>query len=156
MAQSLSRIVLHIIFSTAYRRRTFLTSSLRTDLCAYIGGTLKRMGCPAIVVGAATDHVHILCTLSRVMTVAKLVGDAKAASSRWVKQQCPEKRDPLLVKFEWQKGYAVFSVSPSSVAKARDYVQAQAEHHRRVSFTDEYRAFLRRHGVEHDERHVWG
>jgi putative transposase len=156
MAQSLSRIALHIIFSTAHRRRTFLTSSLRHDLCGYFAGTLNRMDCPAIEVGSATDHVHLLCNLSRTMTVAKLVGDAKAASSRWVKQQRPETKDPLLVKFEWQKGYAAFSVSPSSVAKARCYVRAQEEHHRRVSFMDEYRSFMRRHEVQYDEQHVWG
>ena len=156
MPQSLSRIVLHTIFSTAHRRRTFLTPSLRRDLCSYIAGTVKRMNCPAVAVGAATDHVHVLCNLSRTTTVAKLVGEAKAASSRWLKHQEPETKDPLLVKFEWQKGYAVFSVSPSLVAKARDYVLSQEDHHRRVGFMDEYRALLGRHGVEHDERYVWG
>ena len=155
MPQSLTRLYAHLVFSTK-NREPFLDEAIRPRVHGYLATVIRGLDSPWVVAGGVADHVHVLCNLSRTTTVAKLVGEAKAASSRWLKHQEPETKDPLLVKFEWQKGYAVFSVSPSLVAKARDYVLSQEDHHRRVGFMDEYRALLGRHGVEHDERYVWG
>ena len=94
--------------------------------------------------------MHVLGNLSRTITVAGLVEEAKKGSSKWMKEQGPDYRD-----FFWQGGYGAFSVSESNVEKVRVYVACQEEHHRKVSFQEEYRALCRRHGVSVDERYVW-
>jgi putative transposase len=117
---------------------------------AYLGGTCKALDCPVLKVGGVSDHVHILCALSRSLTIAKLVGEIKRESSKWVKT-----KGKMLGKFAWQSGYGAFSVSQSEVERVRAYIAGQQEHHRIRTFQDEYRAFLRENGVEYDERYVW-
>jgi REP element-mobilizing transposase RayT len=96
------------------------------------------------------DHVHILCNLSRTVTIAQLVEDSKKTTSKWMKEQGTAHRD-----FYWQGGYGSFSVSQSNVEQVRTYIANQEEHHRTVSFQDEFRALCRKHGIEIDERYVW-
>ena len=96
------------------------------------------------------DHVHILCNLSRTVTIAGLVEAAKGGPSKWMKEQGPAYHD-----FYWQGGYGSFSVSQSNVEQVRAYIATQEEHHRGVSYQEEFRALCRKHGVEIDERYVW-
>ena len=117
---------------------------------AYIGGTCKELGCPVLTVGGVADHVHIFCMLTRNHSIAKIVGDVKRASSKWIKS-----KGNLVAKFAWQNGYGVFSVGQSEVERLRAYLAGQEEHHRRKTFQEEYRAFLEEYGVEYDERYVW-
>lgn len=88
-------------------------------------------------------------------TIANVVGTVKKGSSSWIKEQQRERKDPALLKFHWQNGYAAFSVSESKVAAVKRYIQDQEEHHKRVSFQDEYRTFLKKHNVSYDEQYVW-
>jgi len=99
--------------------------------------------------------VHTLFLLSRTETISHVVQVVKQESSKWIKGQLPDRKDPRLVKFQWQKGYGVFSVSESVIPRVKAYISAQAEHHRRMTFQDEYRLLLDKHGVEYDERYVW-
>lgn len=155
MPQSLSRIALHIIFSTKNRERALAYPDLRSELDAYIVGALRNMNCPSIITKSVIDHVHILCLLHRTTTVADLVGGVKKNSSAWIKKQKPDVKDPFLIKFAWQAGYGVFSVSESKIEAVKVYIDNQEEHHKRVTFQEEYRGFLRRYNVEFDERYVW-
>src|SRR5262245_59119810 len=150
MSQSLSRIYLHIVFSTKGRRQYFQDADLRTELHNYLGGTCRNLECPSLCVGGVDDHVHILCRLSRTFTVAELVRELKRESSKWLKTKSTE-----LLDFHWQDGYGAFSVSHSNVETVRKYIAQQAKHHRSETFQDEFRHLLRLHEIEWDERYVW-
>lgn len=150
MPQSLARIVLHVVFSTKNRVPFLKDTDVRTRLHAYMAGVLQNIGCDPILINGVEDHVHILCNLSRTVTVAELVEEAKKSSSKWMKEQ-----GTRFLDFYWQGGYGAFSVSQSNIEQVRDYVAAQEEHHRKVSFQDEFRVLCRKHDVDVDERYVW-
>ena len=150
MPQSLARIILHIVFSTKNRVPFLKDPDHRSRLHAYLAGILQNIGCEPILINGVEDHVHTLCNFSRTITVAGLVEEVKKSSSKWMKEQGPSYRD-----FFSQSGYGAFSVSQSNVEQVRAYVANQAEHHRRVSFQDEFRALCRKHGIEIDEHYVW-
>ena len=150
MPQSLARVVLHVVFSTKNRVPFLKDPEVRARLHAYMAGALQAIGCEPILINGVEDHVHILCNLSRTVTIAGLVETAKGGPSKWMKEQGPAYGD-----FYWQGGYGSFSVSQSNVEQVRAYVAAQEEHHRKVSYQDEFRALCRKHGVEIDERYVW-
>lgn len=149
MPQSLANNLVHLIFSTKNRERC-ITDSLRSDCHAYMATVLKNMDCPALIINSVEDHVHILFLLHRTVALSTAVGDLKSSSSKWIKTQSPELED-----FAWQAGFGAFSVSESNVKAVRKYIENQAEHHRRVSFQEELRTFLEKHGVDYDERYVW-
>jgi putative transposase len=150
MPQSLARAILHVVFSTKNRTPFLRDADLRPRLHAYMAGVLQNIGCDPILINGVEDHVHILCNLSRTLTMAGLVEEVKKASSKWMKDQGASYHD-----FFWQAGYGVFSVSQSRVEVVRDYIAKQEEHHRKESFQDEFRALCRKHGVAIDERYVW-
>ena len=150
MPQSLARVVLHVVFSTKDRVPFLKDPEIRAGLHAYMAGILQGIGCEPILIGGVEDHVHILCNLSRTITIAGLVEEAKKSPSKWMKEQ-----GAAFTDFYWQGGYGAFSVSQSNVEQVRAYVAAQDEHHRKVSFQDEFRQLLRRYEIEFDERYVW-
>jgi putative transposase len=149
MPQSLSRILVHLIFSTR-NRDPYLTPEIRAELHPYLAVVLRENGCPSLQVGGVEDHVHLLFGLSRTRTVAQAVEKVKTSSSKWMKT-----RGEATASFHWQAGYGAFSVSQSDADRVVRYIQDQAEHHRKVTFQEEYRQFLHRHQVSYDERHVW-
>ena len=150
MPQSLSRIYLHIVFSTKDRQPFLSDSQLRKSLHSFIAGTMKQLDCIPVEIGGVEDHVHILCLLPRTKTVAEVVKETKRVSTNWLKEQ-----SLTFQNFHWQGGYGVFSVSQSNVNAVVEYISNQEEHHREVSFQEEYRAFLRKHAVDFDEIYVW-
>ena len=150
MPQSLARVVLHVVFSTKNRVPFLKDPELRARLHSYMAGALQNIGCEPILINGVDDHVHILSNLSRTVTIAGLVEAAKGGPSKWMKEQGPAYHD-----FYWQGGYGSFSVSQSNVEQVRAYIATQEEHHRGVSYQDEFRALCRKHGVEIDERYVW-
>ena len=149
MPQSLASLHVHLIFSTK-NRVPLITPDLSPRLYEYIGGILRAQCCPLIAHGGMPDHVHLLVSLSREMSVAELVRIVKSNSSGWVHDTFP-----ALNGFAWQSGYAAFAVSFSKVGAVRRYIENQAEHHRSRTFQDELRTILRKHGIEFDERYVW-
>jgi len=149
MPQSLSRVIIHIIFSTKDREAS-LDSEVRPRLHAYLATICRDLGGEAFRVGGVADHVHILTTLPRTASQADMVEAVKKTSSKWIKGLAPKYR-----RFYWQRGYGAFSVSPSQLDAVIEYVEHQEEHHRLRSFQEEYREFLHKHGVEFDERYVW-
>lgn len=147
MPQSLSRNVVHLIFSTKLRQ-PFITPPVRDKLFAYRAGTLNKLRCPALRVGGVADHVHVLFVLSKTMSLSKVVEEMKKESSKWAKSA-------IHPKFYWQTGYGAFSVSASNERKVADYIANQERHHRRMTFQQEFRKFLEKHRVVYDERYVW-
>jgi REP element-mobilizing transposase RayT len=150
MSQSHANVLLHVVFSTKHRAPFLKSAQLRGDMTGYMVTTLENIGCPSLIVGIVEDHLHCLCRLSRTIAISKMIEEMKTESSAWVKTQSPSLRD-----FYWQAGYGAFSVSRSNVGVVKAYISHQEEHHRRVSFQDEYRALLARHEVKFDERYVW-
>ena len=149
MPQSLSRILVHLIFSTK-NREPVLVPAIRDELHPYLAVVLSEDQCPSLQVGGVEDHVHLLFGLSRTRTVAQVVENVKVSSSKWVKM-----KGPSFSEFHWQAGYGAFSVSQSNAGAVAQYIQNQAEHHRKVTFQDEYRRFLKRYQISYDERYVW-
>ena len=150
MPQSLAKILVHTVFSTK-DRRPFLRDKLqREELHRYLGGILTNHDCQPIIIGGVEDHLHILSTLSRTGTTAEMVKEVKRGSSLWLKTRSPDLHD-----FAWQNGYGIFSIGFSQVETVRNYIAEPEEHHRKVSFQDEFRGFLNRYEIEFDERYVW-
>ena len=149
MSQSLSRIILHLVFSTK-ERRPLLDESIRPRMHAYLATVCRDCGSEAYRIGGVADHVHIACNLPRILAPSQLVEKLKKASSKWIKDL-----GKRYSKVYWQGGYGAISVSPSRLDDLIAYIENQADHHRTVTFQDEYRSFLRRHGIDFDERYVW-
>jgi len=149
MPQSLSHLVIHVVFSTK-NRAPLIAAHVASGLYAYMAGILGGIGCRAIRIGGTVDHVHVLCAQSRTLSPAELIEELKKQSSIWMKQQGDAFR-----RFYWQRGYAAFSVSESNVPALERYINSQDEHHRKMTFQDEFRALLRKHRIEFEERYVW-
>ncbi len=149
MPQSLSKVILHVIFSTK-NREPWLGSDVRPRMHAYIATVCRDLGAELVRVGGVADHVHIVTTLPRTVSQAQLVEQIKKASSKWIKAP-----DARYRGFFWQRGYGAFSVSPSQLDAVLQYIDSQQEHHRTRTFQEEYRELLRKHGVDFDERYVW-
>lgn len=149
MAQSLSKVYVHITFSTK-NRQNLIDEKIKTSLFQYLGGVCKGLECNPVRVGGYSDHVHILCLLSRKVTQMDLLEELKKQSSKWIKNQ-----GSAYSNFYWQDGYGIFSVNPTQVNVVEEYIENQEEHHKSVSFQDELRALLKKYKVEYDERYIW-
>jgi REP element-mobilizing transposase RayT len=150
MPQSLSAVYIHLVFSTKDRRPLLRDKSVRGILHSYLGGISKQLDCPPILVGGVEDHIHLLARFGRTTTQAEWVKELKRVSNIWLKEQGRDYTD-----FEWQGGYADFSVSQSNLEQVKQYIANQAKHHRKIGFQDELRALLRKHEIEWDEKYVW-
>lgn len=115
MPQSLSNVLLHIVFSTKNRQPFLRDPKVRDVMTGYLVGTLRNIQCPSLIVGVVEDHVHILCNLHRTVTMAKLVEEVKTSSSARIKEEGPRLQD-----FHWQNGYGAFSVSQSNVDPVKE------------------------------------
>ena len=149
MPQSLSFLLVHVVFSTK-DRTPFLDSTIRPALHSYLANVVRRADCECYRAGGVADHVHLAIRLSRTMPTAKLVEKIKTSSSKWLKSHFASQ-----ALFHWQRGYGAFSVGPSDLDALRVYIDAQEERHHTLTFQDEYRAMLKKYGVPFDEQQVW-
>lgn len=149
MPQSLNKIYIHIVFSTK-NREPLISDDIKEELFNYLGGVCKNLECNPIQVGGYKDHVHILCLLSKKITLIKLLEELKSSSSQWMKT-----KDAKFSSFYWQSGYGAFSVNPTEIEIVTAYIKKQEEHHKIKNFQDEYRAFLKKYNVEYNEEYVW-
>lgn len=147
MPQSLSNVLIHVVFSTKLRA-PYLTSDVRQELLPYMGGLLRNIECPVLQIGGVEDHVHILLRQSRTLSLAQLIEKTKTSTSKWIKTKG-------LSDFAWQAGYGAFSIGQSQASGLIEYIHGQEEHHRTVTFQDELRTLFREAGIEFDERFVW-
>lgn len=149
MGQSLVQNYIHIIFSTKFRK-PYINSKIESELHAYIGGVCNELDSQVIAVGGYTEHIHILCMLSKKIALMELVQKVKANSSRWIKSKGSAFRD-----FSWQNGYAVFSVRPVETERLVNYIKNQHEHHRIKNFKQEYMEFLKDYQSDFNEKYIW-
>ena|SRR3984957_11036053 len=149
MAQSLAKVLIHLIFSTKCRA-PLLPRDPYAALHAYAQGIFKKQKCHLIEMNNVADHVHVLFDLHRTEALADVVMHVKKGTSRWLKEQSPE-----FQRFDWQDGYGAFSIGRSQREEVIAYIRNQQRHHSRVSFQDEFRKFLESYEIEYDERYVW-
>jgi len=150
MARSFSAVHVHLVFSTKDRHPFLTDKDLRNELHRYLGGVSRTLDCQPLIVGGVEDHVHILAALGKTRSQAEWVKELKRISNAWLKE-----RSPQMSTFAWQGGYGAFSVDRSTLDVVRHYIERQEDHHRHVSFQDEFREFLREHGIVCDERYIW-
>ena len=148
MAHTFTNLLTHVIFSTK-DRLPLLAPDLRPDMLAYLGGIVRKLHGKVIESNARPDHVHCLLSLPPALAVAEALRVLKSNSSLWVHET--RRR----ATFAWQTGYGAFSVSQSNVPAVVKYIRSQDEHHRKVTFQEEFIAFLKRHGITYDERYIW-
>jgi putative transposase len=139
----------HCVFSTK-DRRPLITTALCGRLWPYLGGIAHQNKMKALEIGGVADHVHILLSLPATVPVAKAVQLIKGGSSKWIHETFPEHR-----LFAWQEKYGAFSVSVSQLDTIIKYIKGQEEHHRKLTFQEEFLALLRKHRIEFDERYLW-
>ena len=149
MPQSLAFNYVHISFSTKNREKLIL-DDIETELFDYLGGICKHLECYPLKVGGHKDHVHIFCLLSKKIALINLMEELKKRSSKWIKTKGYAYRN-----FYWQTGYGAFSINPKQKDVVIEYISHQKDHHKTISFQDEYRAFLKEYNIDYDERYVW-
>ena len=150
MPHSFIHCLMHCVFSTKGRAK-MLSPELRERLWPYLGGIAREHELNALAIGGTDDHVHVLLSIPATITVAKAVQAVKGVSSKWIHDTFPARKN-----IAWQEGYGAFSVSVSLVEKTIQYINTQEEHHRVKDFKEEFRSLLKAHGMEYDERYIWG
>ena len=149
MAQSLARVLIHLVFSTK-RRALLLPQTPFVGLHDYAGGIFKQQKCRLIEMNNVADHVHAVFELHRTEALSDVVMHVKKGTSRWLKEQGTE-----FAQFDWQEGYGAFSIGRSQLEQVVSYIRGQQRRHRRVSYEDEFRKLLKVYEIEFDERYVW-
>jgi putative transposase len=150
MAGTYTNLLYHLVFSTQ-DRLLLITKSIQADLYTYMGGIIRGEGGILLEIGGMPDHIHLVVKFKPTKSVSEMLNRIKAKSSKWLNEEKLKLR-----KFGWQDGYAAFSVSESQVDSVRRYVREQERHHQQQSFQDEVRALLEKHGVEFEEKYLWG
>ena len=150
MANTYTSLYYHVVFSTK-KRKPLIGTGIRERLRAFLGGIARENKMKALCVGGLDDHIHLLIMAPPTLSPSKMLQLVKGGSSKWIHDTFPRMRD-----FAWQDGYGVFTVSKSQIPDIIRYIQGQGEHHRVKTFQEEYLLFLQKHGIEYDERYVWG
>jgi REP element-mobilizing transposase RayT len=149
MPHTFTNILMHVIFSTK-ARQGLLNDELKARLFPYMGGIVRELGGTALPIDGPSDHVHLLVAMPATTSLSDLIRVLKANSSRWANEEKLAQDG-----FGWQTGYSAFTVSRSMHENVKKYIETQVEHHKTVSFQEEYLAFLKKHGLQYDERYVW-
>jgi len=149
MPQSLAKVYLQIVFSTKNRKRV-IKEEVEEELHKYLAGVARDHKSPVIAINSVEDHIHILCLLSRNITISKLLEELKKSSSKWIKT-----KGDAYKNFYWQNGYGAFSVSQSGVNTVKKYIANQKEHHKKKTFKEEYVEILEKYEIKYDEKYIW-
>jgi len=149
MSQSLSKLYVHAIYHVK-NNECLIRPEDESELYAYIGGVLNLSKSIPIIINGTENHIHVLCIMSKNISLANLLEDIKGNSSRWIKSKGTHYRN-----FAWQGGYAGYSVSQSKVEVVKKYIENQKEHHRQQTFKDEYIQFLKENGIDYNENYLW-
>jgi len=150
MGHTYANLLVHVVFSTL-ERRPLIHDSFRARLHEYMGGVARHEFRQSLGVGGTDNHIHGLLVLPPDVPVSDAMRKWKTLSSKWVHDTFPPERD-----FAWQEGYGAFTVSQSSVPQVAEYIEGQEEHHKKMTFEEEFLGLLKRHGIEYDPRYVWG
>lgn len=141
MSHSLPKLWIHSIFGTK-NRMPLINKNIVNQVHNFIKTELEEVNCTVRIINGTSDHIHILFLLSRDYSISEIMKKIKGSSSHWINQQ-----DFINSKFSWQVGYGAFSVSESNISKVEIYIKNQEEHHRKMSFKEEYDRFMTQHGI---------
>jgi putative transposase len=147
MAQSLTKLLTHVVFSTK-KRNSWLDERISSELYPYISKVLENHNCNALQIGGTENHIHILCEMAKNLSIGKIVEEVKTSSSKWIKTKKTRYKD-----FYWQHGYGAFSVSSSHKAIVCNYIANQKQCHKTITFDDEFRNLLQKHNLNFDEKY---
>ena len=150
MANTFTSLHYHVVFSTR-NREPWIKPLIEQRIWAFLGGIARENKMKAITIGGVEDHLHLLLAIPPTLTISKALQLLKGGSSAWIKQTFPAMR-----RFGWQDGYGAFTVSKSQIPQVTDYIQVQRKHHRKKTFQEEFKALLKKHDIEYDERYLWG
>ncbi len=151
MANTYTSLFFHIVFSTK-NRTNWIRPDIEDRIWSYIGGIARKHKCTAIQLGGIDDHIHALIMAPPVYSPSQIAKFLKGESSKWIHDEFSELRN-----FGWQDGYSAFSVSKSIVPKVVDYIKRQREHHRKMTFEQEYVELLELHQIPTiDDRFIFG
>ena len=153
MPQSLSKLWIHIIFSTKKRYPFLKDLIIQQKVHAYIKAICCKQNCETLIVGGIEDHIHLLIELPRTVKLSDIVEKIKKSSSKWIKTISAS--DEELNNFYWQRGYAAFSVSHSNLKSVEQYIRNQYKHHQKKNFQEEVREFLIKNNISYDEKYMW-
>lgn len=148
MANTYTKLNIHIVFHVKSTSICIKYEDLPI-VFAYIGGIVRNVGGYPVTVGGIENHIHILATMPKTMSVSEFVQKIKANSSRWIKTL-----GNYYESFAWQEGYGAFCVSPSLLKKTIRYIETQEKHHHEESVRDEFKRFLIENDIEFDERYL--
>jgi REP element-mobilizing transposase RayT len=146
---SFTQLTYHLVFATKFRH-PLIVDSVRENLYAYIGGIIRAKKGSLIQIGGVEDHLHILAHLSPLFSISETLREIKANSAKWFNE-----REATSQVFSWQKGYGAFTVSYSQIPIVKRYIENQREHHRQLSFREEYMEILKRHGLAFREEYLF-
>ena len=151
MASTLTNLLFHVVFSTK-ARQNLLSPEICASLYPYIGGVIRGEKGRLITAGGRPDHIHIFATLAPSISLSDMLRRVKVKgnSSHWLNEQ-----HKMEGRFSWQRGYGAFTVSESSAAGVITYIEGQEEHHKRMTFQEEFLLLLKKHNVHYDERYIW-
>lgn len=149
MPQSLVNQLMHCVFSTKARRR-IISPEIAERLYPYFGGIARKNKIKMIAVGGMPDHIHLLLSMPATVSISKAMQLLKGNSSKWIHETFPDQQS-----FEWQRGYGAFSIGVSDLERTIDYINDQSKHHEKLSFEDEYVVFIKKNGLEYDEKYVF-
>ena len=150
MAQSLTSLLVHIVFGTK-NRIPYLDDEINHELYLYVAKILQNHNCRSLRIGGTEDHIHVFCVVTKNLSIGKIVEEIKTSSSKWIKTKGTKYQE-----FYWQPGYGAFSVSSSHRDIVYDYVGNQKQHHQKITFIDEFYSLLKKHNVEIDNRYSLG
>lgn len=149
MANTYTQIFIHFVFAVQHRK-CIIQPEWKQELYKYIGGIIRNQNHKLLVINGMPDHIHILLGLNPIQSISSLMQDIKGDSSKWINQ-----KKFLSDKFAWQEGYGAFSVSKSQVTRVINYINNQQEHHKKKTFLEEYKEFLKLYEIEFDERYIF-
>ena len=148
MGHTYSSIFHHLVWSTK-ERLPIIKPTYRMRLYDYIGGIIKTEQGKMLTIGGTSDHIHLLVLIAPKDSISDLVRRIKSNSSKFINKNIPN------LKFAWQEGYGVFSVSASKTTIVKNYINNQETHHKKYSFKDEFIKLLEKHNIEYDEQYLF-
>ena len=146
---SYTKLIYHVVFSTIFRQ-PLISNDIRDQLYEYTGGAIRNQSGHLLEIGGIEDHIHLLLSIPPTKSVSNFIRDLKSGVSKWINDTELTKQE-----FRWQKGYGAFTVSYSQAEDVRRYLQSQEEHHRKLTFQEEYILLLKRHEIEFEDRFLF-
>lgn len=149
MPSSFTKNFYHAVFGTKHRE-LFIRPELEERLYPFVGGILRDLGATVIAVNGMPEHLHFLAMYPSKLSHSEMLQHVKGRSSKWIHETFPG-----LQRFGWQVGYGGFTVSRSMTDVVEQYIRRQKEHHKSMTFKEEFLCLLRRHGIEFEEEDVF-